>query len=466
MTSFNIRIAIALSAVAFLALIGVQYFLVSNTYQLKFKEFRLSYWKSLYEDYEKCIDSGVMYNDAYLVIDTMASRFQKEIETITDKAEQEDYKHFFFHQWQANLKKHNDLDAFFTAYQEANNIYPALKYAIVVKHLGIMTQRNTEFVVYDDLQNGVKILGNLDNFSSYNNIADTRTAINNKTLLHYTLYVDTPLRKLLLLKNMSGIFSLSLLTILTTLIVFVFTIRNWLRQKNLSDMKSDFINNVSHELKTPLSTIAVAGKSLQNEKIIQNPAMTREMVKVIERQTHRLQSLINQVLDLTVWEKEALPLKQKTEHVHQILAQLLTDFQLRVSDKPVTLHKEFKAQNDVVLLDRFHFTTAINNLLDNGIKYSIEAPHLFISTQNKHDFLEIQISDQGIGMDKHTIQHIFEKFYRGQTGDIHNVKGLGLGLYYVQKSIAAHGGTVEVSSKKGKGSTFFVQLPLEKVSGQ
>ena len=230
--------------------------------------------------------------------------------------------------------------------------------------------------------------------------------------------------------------------------------------KQLSDMKSDFINNINHELKTPLSTISIANKSLQNEQVINNPEKSRKMIQVIDRQTKRLQRLINQVLDISKWEKEEMELKKESIHINHFLKTITDDFTLKLKDKPADIQTNFQAGKDLLQIDPFHFTTAIYNLLDNAVRYSKNTAHIHISTKNENERLLIEVRDQGIGMDSATQQQIFEKFYRGQKGNVYHSKGLGLGLYYVKKSVEAHNGNITLSSKKAKGSSFKIYLPL------
>lgn len=458
----NIRIAVAFSALALIALMGVQYFLVSNTYQLKDKEFVIKYRNSIFEAYEDCTNGGVFYNDAYTLIDSIATNLTVALTVIRSEEELDSLKSNFYKRLVNDLKKYNDLDAFFKGYKYSNDIQSDFEYQIVVRHIGILLGTTSELVIYDKGEEGegLKLLGSLQDLSPTNHIVDTRSVVGNKCLIEYALYVDTPARNYLLLQEMYGIFALSILTILTTLVVFVYTIYHWQKQKKMSDMKSDFINNISHELKTPLATIAVANKSLQNGKIASNPTLAANMVKVIDRQSKRLQQLINQVLDLTIWERTNPVLEKEKVVINDFLAILMEDFKLKHKDTGLVLGTHFSATPIEVSIDKFHLTTVMSNLLGNAVKYSGEKPVVRLKTQLVGDFLQIKIEDEGMGMDDETQQYIFEKFYRGQKGNLHTVKGLGLGLYYARQSIEAHGGSIEVRSKKGKGSVFTIQLPI------
>lgn len=449
-----------MSALAFLVLISLQYILVSNTYQLKNEEFHFEYSNSLYDSYEKCIDKGIMYNDAHLVVDTMLIRFRNIITQAANEAACHELKNEMLTNFVTILQKHDDLDAFLAEYQEKINLNTKLEYAIVLRHLGIFLNNKKEWVVFDEKLDGggQHILGNLQNYNDNNNIVHAHSAVNQRCLLVYSLYVDTPERQKILLTQMLGIFALSLLSILITLLTFIFTIRNWLKQKQLSDMKSDFINNINHELKTPLATISIANKSLQNAKIRQNETKALQTTAIIERQTKRLQHLIEQVLELTQQEQETIHLKLETVQINVFLKTIVDDFSTNIINEDISIQTDFSAKNDMVTIDKFHFTTAIFNLLDNAVKYNDNEISVSIATKNLKNAILIKVSDNGIGMDKQTQKHIFDKFYRGQKENIYHHKGLGLGLFYVKKSIESHGGKITISSKKGYGSSFSIYL--------
>jgi len=458
----NIRIAILFSALAFVALMGLQYSLVSNTYQLKDKEFVVKYRNSIFDAYEECINGGVFYNDAHILIDSITTNLAVALTVIQSEEDLDSLKKWFYGRLVADLRMYNDLDGFFKSYKYTNEVQSDFEYQVVLRHVGILLGATSELVIFEKEGEGegVRLLGSLQDLSADNHIMDTRSVVGEKCLIDYALYVDTPTRNYLLLKEMYGIFALSILTILTTLVVFIYTIYHWQKQKKMSDMKSDFINNISHELKTPLATIAVANKSLQNGKIANNPAMAANMVEVIDRQSKRLQRLINQVLDLTIWERTNHELNKELVQMNDFLQTAVADFKLKQRDKLLDLEMDFEAVEDGVEIDTFHFTTVVFNLLDNAVKYSDGKPYIRVRTRQMGENLQIYIEDKGLGMDKQTQQHIFDKFFRGQKGNLHTVKGLGLGLYYVHKSVEAHGGTIEVQSKKGKGSIFKLQFPL------
>lgn len=226
-------------------------------------------------------------------------------------------------------------------------------------------------------------------------------------------------------------------------------------------MKSDFINNITHELHTPLAAIIVANKNLQNEKIIEKRENIRPLTDVIQRQSDRLKTLISEVLFIVTTEK--ISLHKKDYVINDLLDEILLDYRLQLTQTNVSLNFIKNALNDTATLDKFHFTTMLINILDNGIKYNDkDQKKLTVITENTAEgHYQIQIKDNGIGMNHETIRHIFEKFYRNNTPFTTQVKGLGLGLHYAKQSATAHNWNIQVESKPGTGSIFIITIPLK-----
>jgi two-component system phosphate regulon sensor histidine kinase PhoR len=224
-------------------------------------------------------------------------------------------------------------------------------------------------------------------------------------------------------------------------------------------MKSDFINSITHEFHTPLAAIIVANKTLQNEKIAGNPESVQPLTEVIQRQSDRLKSLIGQVLDITTMNQVAL--KKEPRSVHHLLDEILLDYRLRSAGNPVVLTLTKNATRDEVLLDTFWFTTALLNIFDNAIKYNRqEGKEITVTTVNDKKNILIRIADNGIGMSDETRRHLFDKFYRDTQLLTGEIKGLGLGLYYVKQAIEAHAWKIDIESKEGIGSVFTITIPL------
>jgi two-component system phosphate regulon sensor histidine kinase PhoR len=229
------------------------------------------------------------------------------------------------------------------------------------------------------------------------------------------------------------------------------------RQKKLSEMKNDFINNVTHEFKTPIATITFAVANIENEKVLENPALIKQFTQVIKDENKRLNTQVEKVLQASILENKALELKNEKVDMQTIIQSLATAYEVKAGKEH--FHQHFHALQTIVTGDTFHLSNTISNLLDNALKYSGEQVSITISTENVGKMLKISIADEGIGISPAQQKLIFEKFYRVPTGNVHNVKGFGLGLSYVKAIVEQHKGRVEVESKAGKGSTFSVFLP-------
>ncbi len=244
---------------------------------------------------------------------------------------------------------------------------------------------------------------------------------------------------------------------------FFITIRAYLNQKKLSEIKSDFINNMTHEFKTPLATISLAVDALRNQKVVNDPEKTAYFSNIIKDENKRMNKQVETILQAAILDKQEVQLDMKPVHAHELITVALKNVVLPIQDKNGKLEVHLDAPHDCVLADDVHFTNIINNLLDNAVKYS-NPDNLVIklTTLNVGNLLRIKIEDNGIGMNKETLARIFEKFYRAHTGNIHNVKGFGLGLSYVKSIVDAHKGKIKAESTPGKGSCFTIDLALLK----
>jgi two-component system phosphate regulon sensor histidine kinase PhoR len=252
--------------------------------------------------------------------------------------------------------------------------------------------------------------------------------------------------------------------ILFTIIIlaaFYLTLRALLRQKKLSEIKSDFINNMTHELKTPLATISLAVDAIRNPKVLNDPQKLDYFSSIIKDENKRMNKQVETILQAALLDKQEVQLRLKPLHVHAIMSSIVENFRLQFDERKGRAITVLEAGNDQVQGDEVHFTNMLSNLVDNAIKYSKEdvGPVVKISTENAGNNIRIRIEDNGIGMSKETVSRIFEKFYRAHTGNIHNVKGFGLGLSYVKTMVDAHNGKIKVESTPGKGSVFVLEFP-------
>ncbi len=234
------------------------------------------------------------------------------------------------------------------------------------------------------------------------------------------------------------------------------------RQKRLGEMKNDFIGNMTHELKTPISTIALSSEVLSDPDIAKEPDRLHNYARIIRSENERLRQQVERVLQLAKLDRGGLKLNMEPVDMHEVIMEVAQSFEVLFDERSGHCSLDLKASNAVVDGDRMHLSNALFNLVDNAIKYSSGPPQVRISTSNDHRKLHIGVADRGIGIRKEDVRNIFERFFRVHTGNVHDVKGFGLGLHYVAETMRSHGGKVTVKSTWGEGSTFTLELPLGK----
>lgn len=254
----------------------------------------------------------------------------------------------------------------------------------------------------------------------------------------------------------------ALLFVLIILTAFYLTIKTMLNQRKLSQIKSDFINNMTHELKTPLATISLAVDAIKNEKVYNDKEKLGYFSAIIKEENKRMNKHVETILQAGLMDKQELKISLKQLNVHPIIQDVADKFALQLEDKNGAIEVNLTAKSDLINADETHFTNMISNLIDNAVKYSKENLFIKVYTHCTNKFFIIRVEDNGIGMSKETTKRIFEKFYRAHTGNIHNVKGFGLGMSYVKTVVDAHKGKIRVDSILGKGSTFTIEIPLAK----
>ena len=250
---------------------------------------------------------------------------------------------------------------------------------------------------------------------------------------------------------------------LVIITAFYLTIRTILIQKKLSEMKTDFINNMTHELRTPLATISIAVDTLKNEKVIGDKDKLESIRGIIKAENSRMNAQVEQILQAAQLDVSQVLKDKVTLHVHEVLQKISDNFSLQLLERNAQIQFKFNATNDAVAGHPIHFVNMLSNLVDNALKYSKEDidPLIVLTTSNYRNTILITVEDNGIGMNKETASKVFDKFYRAHTGNIHNVKGFGLGLNYTRKMVDAHKGKIQVDSVLGKGTIFTISLPLE-----
>ncbi len=276
----------------------------------------------------------------------------------------------------------------------------------------------------------------------------------------YQLFVSFPEKEKFILASIGNILALSAIFILIIILAFASALYQLIRQKQISEIKTDFINNMTHEFKTPIATINLALDAIKNPKIIDNKDKVLRYAEMIREENKRMHGQVENVLRISKLEKNQLDLSSNVVDIHEIIEEAITHVDLIVKDKGGYIKTHLQASLTEVMVNKFHMTNVVVNMLDNALKYTQESPKIDIYTENAGNYILIKIKDQGIGMNKNVQKHVFDKFYREQKGNIHDVKGHGLGLSYVKKIVEHHHGNVFVESEKGKGSLFTVKLPL------
>ncbi len=276
----------------------------------------------------------------------------------------------------------------------------------------------------------------------------------------YNLSVYFPRRHLLVTNQMIILPVMSGIFLMILVFSFFFTIYSLLRQKKLDEVKSDFVNNMTHEFKTPIATISVSSEMLMKESVAKSPEKVKKYASIIFDENVRLKSQVERVLQIAILEKEDFKLKMKELNVHDIINSSIDNFRVVVGERKGKLVTNLGAQHYTITANREHLANIFNNLLDNANKYSPTSPKISVSTFNDKGWIKISFEDNGIGISKENQHEIFKKFQRLQSGDIHDVKGFGIGLYYVKTMVEKMGGTIDLKSELDKGSQFIISFPV------
>jgi len=324
----------------------------------------------------------------------------------------------------------------------------------------MLVGNNYEYGVYDR-NTGKFEMGNYENYQQ--EIINSRHNVSLSCLCdsdQYYLGLYFPDQTSRILLNMMGWLVLSAIFIIIVIFSFWYTVVSMLRQKKLSEMKTDFVNNMTHELKTPISTISLASEMLLRPNVSESADKTQKYAQIIYDENARLENQVERVLQISILDKGDMTIKPKEIDLHHVIRKVVDHFKLGLKKRNGKIKIELKAENSVLLADRVHIFNVISNLLDNAKKYTVQNPEIYLSTKNYKNGIMVSVKDNGIGISQESQKLIFKKLYRVPTGDIHNVKGFGIGLYYVKTMIEAHGGSIKINSELGKGSTFEFYLPF------
>lgn len=440
------RLLIYLSALALLVLIAMQFMFVTDTYVTKQKQFDARYGNLVKEGMAKFTSQDFSFDFDSLMyhLDNQALEY---IYSNSDSLPLRPPIEVF----QEALSNYKDPEIFLRDYLVKAGEEPDFTYHLKLQELYLIDMDYEERIYPDSLQ--------LIQIPQNALLAGTYTHERNFFRISYEIFIDFQNRNKMILNEMWLILSLSVFTLLLVFTVFYMTLRNMLRQKRLSEMKTDFINNMTHELKTPLSTISVASSSLGKRAVIQEEKMVEELSVIIKKQNRHLSELIDRILDINIWERDQVRLKRQMINAETWIRELTQAFELKQEESDLEINLEV-INSPEIWMDEVHMSTAINNILSNAVKYGVRPCEISVVLNGKNEALHISISDNGPGIRKEELKHVFEKFYRGKESKERVIKGLGLGLYYVKQITEAHGGSLAVKSAPGKGAEFMIQIPI------
>jgi signal transduction histidine kinase len=405
------------------------------------------------------------YDTVTFVLNKYSDKIVEELETIRDnprdlaEKKKETYKFF-----SKVLDSEQDLSGYLSGYFESMGVEKDFNHRIEISNLDIIGQSQDTFKIFMKESflarpETERQQASAETKASKSTILVYRyRLVRTNYALYFDYYIDFSDKRKMILREIALSLTMSFISILAVALLFLYTYRNLMEEKRLSNLKTDFINNMTHELKTPLATITVAGKTLEMDKIRVDDSKVLETARLIGKQSIHLNQLINMILEISMWERTQFQLEKKKVDIGEVMNDIVSSFRSGCGNC-AELNEKYNFNGVKADIDLVYFTTLVNNLLSNAVKYTDKDPLINIEGTTENNNICIKIADNGIGISKTDQKHIFDKFYRATSGNIHKYKGLGLGLYYVRKIAEAHGGDVGVTSKPGKGSIFTVTLP-------
>ncbi|HEX2974543.1 MAG TPA: HAMP domain-containing sensor histidine kinase [Bacteroidales bacterium] len=460
-----------LGMTSLLVIISIQLYIIIGVWKQKNEMFSITYSQRTREalGYFYRLRQGKFTSDdgfdtVRILLNDYASKTAPVLFKIKDPDSLAQKKREVLEYVRAILDREEDLSDMLSSYFASRNMEKNVSHSIIVNDLEFLNSDTSTIYQSDNyVRRSTSDRGRRpdprQDVKSTRIFVWTQDFVGNNYILNIDYYIDFSNRKQVVFRESSATLILSLLSIFLVGTMFFITYKNLMEEKRLSNLKTDFINNMTHELKTPLSTITVAGKTLEMPQIRQNDQKILETAKLIGKQSVHLNQLINMILEISMWERTQFQLEKRTVKIEDVMKDIVESFKSGGGSN-ATIIEKYELGTTTTDVDVVYFTTLLNNLLSNAVKYSDKQPEIEIEGFRTEDRICIKVSDNGIGISKVDQKHIFDKFYRASTGNIHKFKGLGLGLYYVKKIAEAHGGDVDVSSKPGKGSTFTVTLPI------
>jgi two-component system phosphate regulon sensor histidine kinase PhoR len=317
-----------------------------------------------------------------------------------------------------------------------------------------------EFIVVNTISKEI-VLSNSENIKIFNSIYKINLFENDLIESDLELRLYFPDKDTFLMKGSQMNLFFSLIFIIIVIICFYYVVLKVFEQKKLSDIKNEFIDNMTHELKTPISTISLACEALMDVDLNRSSKVKDKYIGIIDDENKRLSSQVERVLQIATLEKGNLKLDFKRLDIHLILSKAVDIIKFKIEKRKGSITQKLDARNSYINGNRVHLLNIINNLLDNSNKYSVENPDILVKTYNKNNSLFVEIADKGIGIKKGNFNKIFDKFFREPQGNVHNVKGFGLGLSYVKNMLEKHDASIQVTSDKNKGSVFLIKFKID-----
>jgi signal transduction histidine kinase len=446
---------------AILILIAAQIIIIRGVWKQQDQTLRFRY-RDLSRQAFQGQNINTLFDTAYFLLAKCSDSVVKELPLITDSLKMKEKKEEIFTYFSKVLNKEQDLSPYLLSFFKRIGFETSFIPRIEISNLEIIG-RDTYTIYQNDFFRNQKppdlSSPRPGRMSSGSSILVSRMGNGTDHYnLNFDYYIDFSDKRKMILQEISASLGMSIFSILAIVIMFIITYRNLMEEKRMSNLKTDFINNMTHELKTPLATITVAGKTLEMEKIRRDDLKILETAKLIGKQSVHLNQLINMILEISMWERTEFQLDRKKINIEELMNDIVDSFKTGAG-YAASLSQKYTLNGANADIDLVYFTTMINNLLSNAVKYSDKEPVINVEGFTEDKNICIRITDNGIGISKTDQKHIFDKFYRASSGNIHKYKGLGLGLYYVKTIASAHGGDVTVDSKPGKGSIFTVTIP-------
>ncbi|WP_172435919.1 sensor histidine kinase [Sediminicola luteus] len=455
----RIYILIGGSLLALIALSGIQYYLISDAYAVKKEAFMKEVRGEM-----KFLDSEAVFDD---LEDAYVHHLQAAVKQGFAQGWEQERMLGGFRKFLDSLNQ--GFQAAYTRELEKRNLPYHIDYQKditgmylfdIVKNDTLMSTGKQEFLLFGkDLEPDNRMFFNSGRWESSSFSDDGEDLLPEQhwvSVIELKEYVSVPNSKSIIFKRMAGILALSIGSLLVVIILFVAALRSLLTQKKLADIKTDFINNITHELNTPLATLEIATKTLRNPKVQHDPVLLEKGLDTVSRQSDRLRGLVDQVVNHSLGHK-AIGLRKEEIEPQLFLKDLVDDFSIKVPQKSVSMLWGQKVPK--LCIDPFQWTTALQNVLNNAVKYG--GNQIDIESTLDQGYWRITISDDGPGIPKNEQTAVFDKFYRVKMGNLHNVKGLGLGLYYVKQIVTAHNGSLSLASEPGQYTAITLKIPVQ-----